>query len=94
MASLLVVLFPLVLLAFMLFMERVENPLRKAAVENRVEEFLDTARPEEVDTLVIAGLSTALADWENRRRRRGITRLLPVRGNKPPRRPASARHRA
>lgn len=78
MVGLLVLLFPLLLMVFMLFMERVESPLRRVAVENQVEEFLDTARPDEVDTLVIEGLSVALHNWENRRQRRGLTRLLPL----------------
>lgn len=88
MAGLLVLLFPLLLMAFMLLMERVESPLRKVAVETQVEEFLDTARPDEVDTLVIEGLGAALQNWESRRQRRGLTRLLP----RP--RPTNARHRA
>lgn len=103
MVGLLVVLFPLLLLLFMLLMERVESPLRKVAVENQVEEFLDTARPEEVDTLVIEGLSSALATWESRRKRRGLSRLLPLpngrqarhaRGGRARSNPESARHRA
>lgn len=89
MVGLLVLLFPLLLMAFMLLMERVETPLRRVAVENQVEEFLDTARPDEVDTLVIEGLGAALHNWENRRQRRGLTRLLPS-----SRRPNTARHRA
>ena len=41
MAGLLVVFFPLLLLGFMILMERVESPLRTGAVEDRVEEFLE-----------------------------------------------------
>lgn len=95
MVGLLVLLFPLLLMAFMLFMERVESPLRRVAVENQVEEFLDTARPDEVDTLVIEGLAVALHNWENRRQRRGLTRLLPLpsKSNNRRPRPAAARHR-
>ncbi|HEY9475090.1 MAG TPA: hypothetical protein VIS06_14755 [Mycobacteriales bacterium] len=107
MVGLVVLLFPLLLMGFMLFMERVESPLRKVAVENQVEEFLDTARPDEVDTLVIEGLAVALHNWEDRRKRRGLTRLLPLsnrsnRANRSNRsggsnqqhpRPAPARHR-
>ena len=77
MLSLLVLLFPLLLMAFMLLMERVEDPLRQNADEDHVEEFLETAEPEEVDTLVREGTARALARWRNRRRHR-LTRLLPL----------------
>lgn len=75
MAGLLVIFFPLVLLAFMLFMERVEAPLRDVTVEEQVEEFLEHARPEEVDTFVRFGLRRALAAIRYRRR---LSRLLPL----------------
>ena len=76
MIGLLVVLFPLLLLAFMLLMERVEGPLRKVAVENQVEEFLETARPDEVDAFVREGFTSALERW--RRRRQRLARMLPI----------------
>lgn len=76
MASLVVVLFPPLLLAFMLLMERVEGPLRERDEGEQVEEFLETAKPEEVDALVREGFSSALARWRERRRRLG--RLLPL----------------
>src|SRR5262249_59825728 len=76
MIGLLVVLFPLLLLAFMLLMERVEVPLRRAAVETQVEEFLDTARPDEVDTFVREGFTSALERWRGRRQR--LARMLPI----------------
>ena len=76
MAGLLVVFFPFVLLAFMILMERVESPLRTVAVENRVEEFLEEARPEEMDTFVREGFPAALNQYG---RRRMLTRLLPRR---------------
>ena len=76
MAGLLVVFFPFVLLAFMILMERVESPLRTVAVENRVEQFLDEARPEEMDTFVREGFPAALNQYG---RRRKLTRLLPRR---------------
>lgn len=85
MAGLLVVVFPFVLLLFMMVMERVESPLREVAVENQVEEFLDTAGPAELDTFVREGFSTALA-----RRRTGLSRLLP-RSRRPGRHAARAR---
>lgn len=76
MAGLLVVFFPFVLLAFMILMERVESPLRTVAVENRVEEFLEEARPEEMDTFVREGFPAALNQYG---RRRKLSRLLPRR---------------
>lgn len=76
MAGLLVVFFPFILLAFMILMERVESPLRTVAVENRVEEFLDEARPEEMETFVREGFPAALDEHDQRRR---LSRLLPRR---------------
>jgi hypothetical protein len=76
MIGLLVVFFPLLLMAFMLLMERVEAPLRRAAVETQVEEFLDTARPDEVDTFVREGFTSALERWRGRRQR--LARMLPI----------------
>jgi hypothetical protein len=76
MAGLLVVFFPFVLLAFMILMERVESPLRTVAVESRVEEFLDEAGPEEMDTFVREGLPAALTQLSGRRK---LSRLLPRR---------------
>lgn len=69
MIGLLVVFFPLALLAFMLFMERVEAPLRSDVIEGRqVEDFLDNARPAEMDTLVRFGIRRALDAMRSRRR--------------------------
>jgi hypothetical protein len=79
MAGLLVVFFPFILLGFMIVMERVENPLRSVAVEDRVEEFLDEARPEEMDTFVREGFPAALDEYG---RRRKLSRLLPRRPNR------------
>ena len=76
MAGLLVVFFPFVLLGFMVLMERVEGPLRSVAMETRVEEFLDEARPAEMDTFVREGLPAALNQYG---RRRKLSRLLPRR---------------
>ncbi len=76
MVGLLVVLFPFVLLGFMLLMERVESPLRTVAVEDRLDEFLDGARPEEMDTFVREGFPAALKQYG---RRRKLSRLLPRR---------------
>ena len=69
-------LFPFVLLGFMILMERVEAPLRTVAVEDRVEEFLDEARPDEMDTFVREGFAAALNQYG---RRRKLSRLLPRR---------------
>ncbi len=76
MAGLLVVFFPFVLLAFMLMMERVESPLRTPVVEDQVEEFLEEARPEEMDTLVRQGFPAAFSQYGTRRK---LSRLLPRR---------------
>jgi hypothetical protein len=76
MAGLLVVFFPFVLLGFMVLMERVESPLQRVAVETRVEQFLDEARPEEMETFVREGFPAALKEHDRRRR---LSRLLPRR---------------
>ena len=76
MAGLLVVFFPFILLGFMILMERVEGPLRTVAMEDRVEEFLEDARPNEMDTFVRDGLPAALNEHDERRR---LARLLPRR---------------
>lgn len=73
---LLALLLPLGLLALMLGMERVERPLRIDSVAEQLEQFLEQARPEEVETYVSQGYAPAL-DRYWRRRRRG--RLLPGR---------------
>lgn len=69
-------LLPFVLLGLMLFMERVEQPLRQDSVGEQLEAFLDTARPEEVETFVSEGYAPALERYWKRRR---LTRLLPGR---------------
>ena len=61
MIGLLVLLFPFVLLGFMLFMERVEEPLNQVAVEREIEQFLDDANPDELDTFVREGTDSALS---------------------------------
>lgn len=76
MIGFLVIFFPLLLLGFMLLMERVESPLRRVAVETQVEEFLETARPEEVDAFVREGFTPALERWRDRRQR--LARMLPI----------------
>ena len=74
MAGLLVLLFPIVLLGFMLFMQRVEEPLNKIAVERQIEQFLDDANSEELDTLVREGTDSALRRF---RHRLSLRRLRP-----------------
>ncbi len=67
---------PFLLLALMLGMERVERPLRVDSVSEQLETFLDTARPDEVETYVSEGFAPALERYWRRRR---ISRLLPGR---------------
>jgi len=72
----LVLLIPLLLMVFALFMERVEKRLKTSTVsEADVQEFLDTARPEEVNTLIREGWSKAFAKFRLRRRSRGRRKL-------------------
>jgi hypothetical protein len=74
MAGLLVLLFPMLLLGFMLFMGRVEEPLSRAAPEREIEQFLDDANPDELDAFVREGTDSALRRFRNRL---GFRRLLP-----------------
>jgi hypothetical protein len=76
MAGLLVLLFPVVLLGFMLFMQRVEEPLNKIAVERQIERFLDDANSDELDTFVREGTDSALSRF---RQRLSLRRLRPGR---------------
>jgi hypothetical protein len=69
MVVLLALLFPAVLLLLALAMERVEAPLRDQAVGDQVEQFLETARPEEVEMFVRVGLSRSLDRYWRRSRR-------------------------
>ncbi len=69
-------LLPLLLLALLLCMERVERPLRVDSASEQLEAFLETARPEEVETYVSEGYAPALERYWRRRR---LTRLLPGR---------------
>lgn len=69
-------LLPLGLLLLMLGMERVERSLRTESVGEQLEQFLDAARPEEVETFVSEGYAPALERYWRRRR---LTRLLPGR---------------
>jgi hypothetical protein len=64
-----VILFPPLLIAFLLVMERVEEPLRRPASPREVTEFLHTATPGEVETLSSSGIRRALFRWRRRRRK-------------------------
>ena len=72
MIGFLALLFPLLLLGFMLLMERVEEPLSQVAEERDIEQFLDDANPEELDTFVREGTESALSRF---RQRLGLRRL-------------------
>lgn len=65
-------LFPFVLLGFVLLMQRVEEPLSEIAVEREIEQFLDDASPEELETFVNEGTDSALHRF---RTRLGLPRL-------------------
>ena len=78
MVALSVILFPPLLIAFLLVMERVEEPLRRPAGPREVSEFLNTATPGEVDTLASSGIRRALSRWRRRRLARGTTSNPPV----------------
>lgn len=63
-----VIVVPLVIMFFTLFMERVEARLRHVAVqENEVEELLENARPDEVRALFRQGIGRALELFQLRR---------------------------
>ena len=69
-------LLPVLLLVLMLMMERVERPLRLDSISEQLESFLDSARPEEVETYVSEGFAPALERYWRRRR---LSSLLPGR---------------
>jgi hypothetical protein len=73
--ALIVILFPPLLIAFLLVMERVEEPLRRATSQREVEDFLGTATAGEVGTLANSGIRRAMSRW--RARRRGRARSAP-----------------
>ena len=78
MVALSVILFPPLLIAFLLVMERVEEPLRRPASPREVSDFLHTATPGEVDTLASSGIRRALFRWRRRRGGRGKTSNPPM----------------
>ncbi|MEO6714470.1 MAG: hypothetical protein ABIM89_13700 [Mycobacteriales bacterium] len=61
--------FPFLLMSLMLLMERVEGPLQRDEIGVYLENFLDTARPEEVETYVTEGFGPALDRYWRRRKR-------------------------
>jgi hypothetical protein len=63
----LALLFPLAILLALLGMERVEQPLRVDELGLDLESFLDSARPEEVETFVSEGFGPALDRYWKRR---------------------------
>jgi hypothetical protein len=68
MIGFLVLLFPFLLMGFMLVMERIEKPLTRSAVERDVEDFLDHANPDELDTFVREGTDSAISRFRSRLR--------------------------
>jgi hypothetical protein len=68
MIGFLVLLFPLLLMAFMLIMEHIEEPLTRVADERDVVEFLDHANRDELDTFVREGTDSALTRFRSRLR--------------------------
>src|SRR5215218_6604394 len=68
MIGFLVLLFPVLLLIFMLVMERIEEPLTRVALERDVEDFLEHANPDELNTLVWEGPVTAMSRFRARLR--------------------------
>jgi hypothetical protein len=66
MIGFLVLLFPFVVLGFVLLMERVEQPLSQVAVERQLEHFLDDANADELDTFVREGADSALSRFRGR----------------------------
>lgn len=76
MIGFLVLLFPVLLLIFMLVMERIEEPLTRVALERDVEDFLEHANPDELSAFVNEGTDTAMSRFRSR------LRLLPRAGRR------------
>jgi len=66
MIGFLLLLFPFVLLGFVLLMGRVEEPLSQVAPEREFERFLQGASREELDTFVREGTDSALSRFRSR----------------------------
>ena len=78
MVALIVILFPPMLIAFLLIMERVEEPLRRSTSQREVAEFLNTANQGDVATLTRSGILRAMFRWRRRRTRGATTSNPPV----------------
>lgn len=65
---------PPFLLVLLLWMQRVEQRLPDGSLGDHVLAFLDDARPDEVEELVVNGLGPALDRYWRRRR---LARLVP-----------------
>ncbi|MCU1656814.1 MAG: hypothetical protein JWO57_1470 [Pseudonocardiales bacterium] len=82
MVGFVMLLFPFLLLGFMLLMGRVEEPLNQVAEERDIEQFLDDASPEELDAFVREGTDSALSRFRQRlgfgRLRRSASRDRPA----------------
>jgi hypothetical protein len=76
--ALIVILFPPLLIAFLLVMERVEEPLRRPTSPRAVTEFLNTADQGDVETLARSGILRAMFRWRRRRTRQGAVTSPPV----------------
>jgi hypothetical protein len=76
--ALIVILFPPLLIAFLLVMERVEEPLRRPTSQREVAEFLNTADQGDVNVLARSGILRAMFRWRRRRARRGVTSNPPL----------------
>jgi hypothetical protein len=63
----LAVTFPFLMMAGLLMMEWVEQPLRVHEVNHKLESFLDTARADELETFVSEGFAPALDRYWRRR---------------------------
>ena len=78
MVALIVILFPPLVIAFLLVMERVEEPLRRPTSQRQVEEFLATATPGDVDEQAHSGIRRAMDRWRRRRTRTTAGRTVPA----------------
>ncbi len=68
MAVLVVLLFPILLMVFAILMERVEARLHNVSVtEDEIEQFLEQAQPDEVNTFIRYGWTRALDRFRLRR---------------------------
>ena len=72
MIGLALLLFPFVLLGFVMLMGRVEEPLSQIGDERDIEQFLDDANAEELDVFIREGTESALGRF---RARLGLGRL-------------------